>query len=216
MTIHLIVYQSRSGAGPAVNSVAIASPSGYWLVKLLHHRTDCRYGSAQRSRTHARRRRRFGKGSTDQILEFCSQQKRPYVVSDRYSTELHAAQTETSATSIAPEEAAPGTEIPTSPDLQAPQAPGNELSENGSTAAQATSAPNSYYWQPGPYGSQPVYASGWYYQDIQHHTQGPFTKQQLQIWRQHLPWICWCGSLTRTAAAVTVLNWLRCWETAGC
>ena len=31
------------------------------------------------------------------------------------------------------------------------------------------------------------YAAGWYYQDILGYTQGPFTKQQLVVWRQHLP-----------------------------
>ena len=31
------------------------------------------------------------------------------------------------------------------------------------------------------------YAAGWYYQDVLGYTQGPFTKQQLVVWRQHLP-----------------------------
>ena len=91
------------------------------------------------------------------------------------------------AADIASEEAAPGTNIPDSPDVKAPQAPGNDLGEHDNTISQAQHDSGAFYWQPGPYYAPPVYASGWYYQDVQGHTQGPFTKQQLQIWRQHLP-----------------------------
>lgn len=86
-----------------------------------------------------------------------------------------------------PEEAAPGTDIPDSPDIKAPQATGNVLEEHDSTLSQTAYDQGAFYWQPGPYHAPPVYASGWYYQDVQGHTQGPFTKQQLQLWRQHLP-----------------------------
>lgn len=82
------------------------------------------------------------------------------------------------------EEAAPGTD---SPDVKAPQATGNVLEEHDSTLSQTPYDQGAFYWQPGPYHAPPVYASGWYYQDVQGHTQGPFTKQQLQLWRQHLP-----------------------------
>jgi hypothetical protein len=92
-----------------------------------------------------------------------------------------------SVADIASEEAAPGTNIPDSPDVKAPQAPGNDLGEHDNTISQAQYDSGAFYWQPGPYYAPPIYASGWYYQDVQGHTQGPFTKQQLQLWRQHLP-----------------------------
>ena len=95
------------------------------------------------------------------------------------------------------EDAAPGTDVPASPALKAPEAPGNELLQQDYEAFDAD--PDAYeavdehkdssadYWQPGQYYAPPVYAPGWYYHDIQGQTQGPFVKQQLQLWRQHLP-----------------------------
>ena len=47
---------------------------------------------------------------------------------------------------------------------------------------------NASHWQHESHPPAPVrYAYGWYYQDVQGYTQGPFTKQQLEVWRQHLP-----------------------------
>lgn len=105
---------------------------------------------------------------------------------DCLCTNCDDAQAPVDVSAADPEEAAPGTDTPTSLDINAPQAPGNELTESASTAAETFLA-DACYWQPGPYHAPPVYASGWYYQDIQGQTQGPFTKQQLQLWRQHLP-----------------------------
>ena len=115
---------------------------------------------------------------------------RPGGVPDRWAECIIATsrtQDVISVADIASEEAAPGTSIPDSPDVKAPQAPGNDLGEHDNTIRQSQHDSGAFYWQAGPYYAPPVYASGWYYQDVQGHTQGPFTKQQLQLWRQHLP-----------------------------
>lgn len=60
--------------------------------------------------------------------------------------------------------------------------PGEEAGPSSDAAAYAD------YWPQPSYTAPPArYASGWYYQDVQGYTQGPFTKQQLVVWRQHLP-----------------------------
>lgn len=61
------------------------------------------------------------------------------------------------------------------------------LPRRDSGAAETSYAQPAVFWQPSAYHAAPSYASGWYYQDVSKITQGPFTKQQLQLWRQHLP-----------------------------
>ena len=61
------------------------------------------------------------------------------------------------------------------------------LPQRDSGTAETSYAPHAVYWQPSAYLAAPSYASGWYYQDVSKITQGPFSKQQLQLWRQHLP-----------------------------
>ena len=61
------------------------------------------------------------------------------------------------------------------------------LPHRDSGAAETSHAQLAVFWRPPAYHAAPAYASGWYYQDVSKTTQGPFTKQQLQLWRQHLP-----------------------------
>ncbi|KAL3150323.1 hypothetical protein ABBQ32_000169 [Trebouxia sp. C0010 RCD-2024] len=78
------------------------------------------------------------------------------------------------------DEAPPGTDSTSDP-------AGVALPQPESGIAGTSRAPHAVYWQPTAYHAPPAYASGWYYQDVSKHVQGPFTKQQLQLWRQHLP-----------------------------
>ena len=78
------------------------------------------------------------------------------------------------------EEAPPGTD--STPDFAEAALP-----QRGSGIAETSYAHPAVFWQPSAYHAAPSYASGWYYQDVSKVTQGPFTKQQLQLWRQHLP-----------------------------
>ena len=90
-------------------------------------------------------------------------------------------QTETYEGHTEPEEAPPGTDTADAP--QTATLPQQDSKAAGTSYTQ----PQAAYWQPSSYHAAPVYASGWYYQDVSKVTQGPFTKQQLQLWRQHLP-----------------------------
>lgn len=76
------------------------------------------------------------------------------------------------------EEAPPGTD--STPDIA-----DGALPQPDSGVAETSYPQPAVFWQ--PYHAAPSYASGWYYQDVSKTTQGPFTKQQLQLWRQHLP-----------------------------
>ena len=84
------------------------------------------------------------------------------------------------ATDPEPDEAPPGTDV-----TSGSPGPASPLQHSG--GAGTSYAQHSVFWQPSAYHAPPMYAPGWYYQDVSKTTQGPFTTQQLKLWRQHLP-----------------------------
>ena len=87
------------------------------------------------------------------------------------------------------DEVPPGTDTtPESPVTAFPQSDnGTALPQSDNGTAEPSYAQQAAYWHPSAHHATPVYVPGWYYQDVSARTQGPFTKQQLQLWRQHLP-----------------------------
>ena len=61
----------------------------------------------------------------------------------------------------------------------------SHMTSTGEQAGPSTDSQAYVDWHQASHTAQ--YASGWYYQDVQGYTQGAFTKQQLLVWRQHLP-----------------------------